>query len=144
MDLLAAFCFSSIIFSIFREKTACKKELLKNILIASSIGIGLLTVTYIGFITLAAYYGKELANLDSTGVLSTIATHVLGKQASFIASITVSLACLTTVIALAATFSQFCSGSCFIEFGNPISPQANTACPAAKMFFAALTSALVS
>jgi branched-chain amino acid:cation transporter, LIVCS family len=106
MDLLAAFCFSSIVFKVLGGQHD-KKGVVKATLKAGCIGLVLLALTYIGFICVAAFWGHKLSGLGYVEILGVLATNTLGVRASFISSIAVVLACLTTVIALANVFTEY-------------------------------------
>jgi LIVCS family branched-chain amino acid:cation transporter len=106
MDLLAAFFFAPIIIS----SLACpveERNLSRFVIKASAIGAFLLATVYIGFCYLAYFYAPELKGIPSDQLLGVIAIKVLGPHAGLIVSITVSLACLTTTIALIAAFASF-------------------------------------
>jgi len=113
MDLLATFFFSSIVLQCL-EATEIAEGHTKNFrnvifltLKASLIGMGLLAVIYIGFSYVAAFHSDVLVGLGREHLLGAIALHILGPYAGIVAIMAVSLACLTTAIALAAVFSEF-------------------------------------
>lgn len=111
MDLFGALCFSSMVYNIFRKKTDSKeienKKILSFAIKASSIGLFLLALIYVSFITLSAFYSNSLTNLSGTDALGVLTTIILGAKASYISSIIVALACLTTAIALCNVFTDF-------------------------------------
>ena len=123
MDLLGALCFSSIVFKILKRKkennTLNEKKENKKIFLqtlkAGSIGLLLLALIYIGFIRLSAFYGHNLSGIQSVEVLGALTTQILGAKATLISSLAVSLACLTTAIALSAVFTDFIYERVFLK-----------------------------
>lgn len=113
MDLLAAFFFCSVVLACLKEEEeeppgpGKTKKLMLQTLKASCIGAGLLAAIYIGFSYLAAHYSVNLGEISSDLLISKIAIQVLGNYAGIVACISVSLACLTTAIALSAVFAEF-------------------------------------
>jgi branched-chain amino acid:cation transporter, LIVCS family len=83
------------------------KRLVKMTLKASCIGAFLLGLTYVGFSYVAAYWSASLADVPQDRLLGSLALSILGPYAGVVAIIGVSLACLTTAIALAAVFAEF-------------------------------------
>lgn len=112
MDLLASFFFSAVIFSglckhFDPEDNAESKKLFRVALKASVIGAALLSLIYIGFSFVAAYHAPSLGLQIQDELLGALTLKILGPRAGLVASATISLACLTTVIALAVVFSEF-------------------------------------
>jgi branched-chain amino acid:cation transporter, LIVCS family len=112
MDLLAAFFFSSVVIACLRKDidTTDSKNYKRVIILtlkASVIGAFLLSAIYIGFSYVAAYYSPALDGIPQGELPGVIAVEVLGPYAALIAQVAVILACLTTVIALAAVFAEF-------------------------------------
>lgn len=112
MDLLGAFFFSSVVLACLRDEVnpADKKDykrLVKVTLKASAIGASLLAITYFGFSYIAAFYSADILSVPSDKLIGTLALHILGPYAGIIASVAVSLTCLTTAIALASVSAEF-------------------------------------
>lgn len=112
MDLLAAFFFSSVVITCLKkdiDPTDHKnyREVIFLSLKASAIGAFLLSLIYVGFSFVAAFYSPALAGVPEEELPGMIAVHVLGPYAGIVAQIAVILACLTTVIALSAVFAEF-------------------------------------
>jgi LIVCS family branched-chain amino acid:cation transporter len=74
---------------------------------ASGIGIGLLAAIYVGFSYVAAHYSASLALVPPDELIATVAVQVLGEYAGIVVCSAVSLACLTTAIALSSVFADF-------------------------------------
>lgn len=106
MDLLAAFFFAPIVLSSLGRPEK-EKDFNRFVLKASAIGALLLTGIYVGFCYLAYFYAPELKGIPSDGLLGAIAIKVLGQHAGLIVSLTVTIACLSTAIALIAAFANF-------------------------------------
>ncbi len=106
MDLMAAFFFAPIIISSLARPEG-EKNLSGFVIKASAIGAFLLAGVYIGFCYLAYFYAPELKGIPSDQLLGVIAIKVLGPHAGLIVSLTVTVACLSTTIALIAAFASF-------------------------------------
>lgn len=100
MDLLAALFFAPIIL----HSLGSSKQILGK---ASIIGASLLALVYMGFGVLSYLYSSQLAGFSNDQLLAAIAIKVLGPHAGFIVSLTVTMACMTTAIALIAAFVSF-------------------------------------
>lgn len=112
MDLLGAFFFSSVVIASLKKNLNpnaenYSKRLMTSTLQAVAIGAGLLALVYVGFSYVASFHGSALTNISPDELISVIAVHVIGPQAAVVACIAVSLACLTTAIALAVVFAEF-------------------------------------
>lgn len=106
MDLLAAFFFAPIIISSL-GRAEKEKEFKRFVLKASAVGAFLLATIYVGFSYLAYFYASELQGIPPDGLLGAIAIKVLGQHAGLVASLTVTVACLSTAVALIAAFTSF-------------------------------------
>jgi len=111
MDLLGAFFFSSVAItglkSALSKRESTHRQLVTTTLLASSIGASLLALVYVGFSYVAAFHSNAIQNIPSDELISMIAIHILGPKAAIVACLAVSLACLTTAIALASVFAEF-------------------------------------
>lgn len=112
MDLLGAFFFSSVVLECLECQGAPTdkghyKQMIRLALRASSIGAGLLAIIYFGFSYIAAFNSEQLAFTSTDELAGRIANLVLGHYGGIVACSAVSLACLTTVIALSAVFAEF-------------------------------------
>lgn len=109
MDLLAAFFFSATIVQHLHQNELLKntKALKKVSLQASFIGAGLLSLVYVGFVALGAFYAPMIKNINPEQRLIAVAGEVLGGYAIPVVATTIALACLTTFIVLTVLFSDF-------------------------------------
>lgn len=110
MDLLAAFFFSSTVFSLIAKADNKTSLTLKASLIAAI----LLSLIYTGFAALAAFHGN-LFSLPSDQLLGAITFHLAGTYGTILMCLSVGLACLTTAIALISIFSDFVQKELFKE-----------------------------
>lgn len=124
MDLLAAFFFSVSIVAYLRAHMghdAPVEKVAKEAIKASAVGITLLAFVYLGFVTLGAAFSPKLQGVSPEHMLIQIAQHTLGEAALPIVALTITMACLTTLIALAGLFADFCD----VEiFGKKVSRKA--------------------
>lgn len=109
MDLLAAFFFSSLVYTKLKadQKEKGNHGLLIAVLKASLIGASLLSFIYIGFSYVAAHHSLSL---DGTGVdqlLGRVGQLVLGHHAGLVVCMSIALTCLTTAIALTVVSAEF-------------------------------------
>lgn len=112
MDLMGAFFFSSVVILCLKkelhpEEQKDFKRLIVMTLKASCIGASLLGLVYIGSSYLAAYNSEILTSVPEDEILAALSLQILGSYGGIIAIASVSLACLTTAIALAAVFAEF-------------------------------------
>lgn len=111
MDLLGAFFFSSIILTYLEEQEPTThpnyRSLVYQALKSGLIGAFLLGIVYIGLNYAAAFNSESLRGIPPDELPGRLASLILGTYAGLVACIAVSLACLTTAIALAAVFAEF-------------------------------------
>jgi LIVCS family branched-chain amino acid:cation transporter len=109
MDLLAAFFFSSLIFSQVKkmvpEKTS-EKEVLAIAVKSGVLASVLLMTVYMGMIFLGANFASVVKGVNPSFMLSAIAKHLMGANAKLFIGITVLVACFTTVVALHNIYAQ--------------------------------------
>ncbi|KPK32194.1 MAG: hypothetical protein AMS24_04795 [Chlamydiae bacterium SM23_39] len=120
MDLLGAICFSTMIFNFLQtQKTDCEKTNNKRVFFATlkagCIGLFLLSLIYIGFVKVSAHFGNHINVAQSSEVLTNLASYVLGSKATILSSFAISLACITTAIALSAVFTDFLYEKIFLK-----------------------------
>ncbi len=112
MDLLATFFFCSVVLDCLRKNLdvtnpANYKSMMIVTLKASCIGCGLLATIYVGFSYVAAAYSGSLTHVSPAELISSIAIQVLGPYAGLAVCFTVTMACLTTAIALTTVFAEY-------------------------------------
>lgn len=110
MDLMAAFFFSSTTVIYLRNNlgtNAPRSQLLKLSIAASLIGAAILSLAYIGFVTLGAKYATVLATVQPEAMLAVIAQHTLGQYAMPVIALTMAVACLATAVILSTLFVDF-------------------------------------
>lgn len=107
MDLLAAFFFSSLVYSKLKEQQGTRKSILVPVFKASLIGASLLSMIYIGFSYVAAHHSIALDGVGSDQLLGKIGKIVLGHHAGLVVCMSIALTCLTTAIALTVVCAEF-------------------------------------
>jgi LIVCS family branched-chain amino acid:cation transporter len=112
MDLLGCFFFCSVVLDCLRSNInmsdpANYRKIITVTLKASCIGAGILAAIYVGFSYVAAFYSGALANATPDQLIGLIAVEVLGPHAGIFVGFTVTLACMTTAIALTTVFAEF-------------------------------------
>ena len=112
MDLLGAFFFSSVIIvglkSHFQDDgLSPNKNLLPVTLWSILVGAILLSLVYIGFSFVSSFNSTSLAAIPQDQMIGALAIQILGPEAGIVACAAVSLACLTTAIALASVSAEF-------------------------------------
>lgn len=119
MDLLAAFFFSSTILAILKSRQMENNEsgngYIRLALRASLLGGLLLSLVYVGFSSISAFHGSGLDTINKDELLNAITMKIAGPYANLLICLTVTLACLTTAIALISVFSDFVQKEVFQE-----------------------------
>ncbi len=110
MDLLAAFFFSATVVEYLRAHVGKKAPLTliaREAVKASFVGVSLLGLIYVGFVSLGASYAPFLDAHHPESMLILIAKHTLGPMALPVIALTIVMACLTTLIILSSLFADF-------------------------------------
>lgn len=119
MDLLAAFFFSSTILTLLKNKHVENQEsgkgYIKLTIKASVIGAALLSLVYLGFSSISAFHSPGLEIMRPDELLTAITLKIAGPYANLLVCLTVTLACLTTAIALISVFTDFVEKEVFLE-----------------------------
>ncbi len=109
MDMLASVVFAGIIILAVKAKGYSKtKEKMKITLSAGLLSMFFLFIVYGGLIYLGATSGIVVdQGLSRTALLLSISDTILGDYGVYLLSAAISLACLTTAIALTTAFAKF-------------------------------------
>lgn len=112
LDLLGTILFGSVILNIIKQRMEQNNNYNLTALALTSlkggiIGCTLLTVVYCQMIFLGAAYGKGMENTPITDLFSAISLKILGAQGGFFIALTVTLACFSTLMALAAVLAEY-------------------------------------
>ena len=75
----------------------------------------MLGLVYAGFCVVAGFYGHQLVGVERGDIFSVTAALVLGGFGGMFANITVTIACLTTAIALTTVFARYLQRELFNE-----------------------------
>jgi len=105
MDLLGAFFFASHIMNYLKSKTT--QSLISLSFFSCLIGASLLMGVYTSFVYTGAKYAPFLSHLAPELMLSTIVKSTFSQFAQPIASLTIVLACLTTIVVLGKLFTEY-------------------------------------
>ncbi len=109
LDLIAALFFSSFMFPYMKRFFDKSRNISFSKLAfqVACIAGCLLSLVYVGFFSVAVNHAAALQNCPKELLLVQVSKHLLGDFASIVGAILVTLACLTTSIALAAIVSDF-------------------------------------
>lgn len=112
MDLLGAFFICSVVLDCLRKNQydadpKNSSTLVTATLKACCIGSALLALIYIGFSYTAAYHSRHLGDTSPEDLVSKISLTVLGAYGGLFVCFAVTMACLTTAIALSTVFAEF-------------------------------------
>jgi len=111
MDLLATYFFSVIAFQFVNQHKAQLENYdsnLTRIMINASIIAGsIISCVYIGFMLLSYNHAGSLQNIPPVQMVTAVSSIVLGKFGSLYVCITVSFACLSTVLALSDVCTDY-------------------------------------
>lgn len=106
-DLIAAVFFSSALVGMLNLETHDPAIALRKTWHGGLIAVFLLTVLYTALMAASAVHAENLRGISGEQLVSTLAHIALGGTFGGISSIAVSLACLTTEIALVVVFADF-------------------------------------
>lgn len=116
LDLLGTLFFASIIITILK-KTSHKKDDIKALALyglqAGLIGLSLLGCIYVGMSILGAFHSHTFTQIDSGELFRSISFLLLGSYGTAVISITVLLACISTVIGLGAVVANYLKNDIF-------------------------------
>ncbi len=108
MDLMGAVIFGIIILNELRSKGVFEKSLqMKSIVRAGLISAGGLAVVYGGLVYLGATTSATIGEMSRTQLLLFIAHELFGRGGGIVLGLAVSMACLTTAIALTVVCGEY-------------------------------------
>lgn len=106
-DLIAALLFATVILPHLSQGTEDRRVVRKRMTYASLIASSLLMASYVGLCWISAHHGWVFPETAPEELLHQIAVKILGPFGGYVSSTAVFLACLTTLISLAAVFSSY-------------------------------------
>lgn len=108
MDALASIFFATLLISAARNKGYVSLAEKKHVVLkAAGLAMAILFVVYAGLIYLGASFGVISDEMTSSQLLLQISTEILGNNGVYVIAIIMFLACLTTSIALTASFAMY-------------------------------------
>lgn len=113
MDLFAAFFFSAVIFQQIQKlvpnevASRDNNTVLKLALGPSLVGAAILSIVYLFFVFLGAYYQDVASNLSPELILPSIASHLLGEQTTLIIATLILFSCISTGVALTNVYARY-------------------------------------
>lgn len=118
LDLLATLFFAYIILKILKANDPDNKHSSKKLALLSLqgglIGAFLLTLIYIGFSYLGAYYGNLIQpSMNEAAMFRVIALHVINTYGALVIIVAALMACFSTVAALATVFAEYLRNEIF-------------------------------
>jgi LIVCS family branched-chain amino acid:cation transporter len=114
-DLIAAVFFGSALIGMLNISEESQSETLKKTWYGGLIAAFMLAILYTALMAASAVHAKDLQNLSDEKLVSKLAYLALGGTFGGLSSIAVSLACLTTEIALVLVFADFLKKNIFIN-----------------------------
>lgn len=112
LDLMGMIFFAYIIISILKrtlspEIASNHHKLARIMLVAGGIGGSLLALVYIGMAYLGAFHGQDFVALSTGAKFIETIRRIMGDRGALFISITILVACLSTMIALATVVSEY-------------------------------------
>jgi branched-chain amino acid:cation transporter, LIVCS family len=112
LDLLGAIFFGSIVLSLLKSSISSHNDYdLKTLawtgMQSGLLGCTLLGIVYGGMALLGAFYGQDLASVNVAKLFSLVSFKILGIHGAFIMATAVSMACFSTIIALATVLAEY-------------------------------------
>jgi LIVCS family branched-chain amino acid:cation transporter len=118
MDLLATVFFSYVIIELLEQRMPAlneQKKILSITLKGGCLGMFLIALIYSGLCLVSSTHAETLQGIPQAQIMTAIAYQLLGPAGSVVAAIAIILACLTTAMALAASFADFIHKDIFME-----------------------------
>lgn len=111
LDMLAVLFFSQFLYSSIAPEgdQISQKALFKRGIYVCAIAGFLMSLVYLCFAGVAVLHGSKVQGVANDTLLSALASIVLGSKAGVFANVTIALTCLTSAIALTASFADFLS-----------------------------------
>ena len=106
-DLIAAIFFCSALVTMLHQNISSPQVVMKKTLAGGLVAVSLLAILYAALMASSAIHGEFLTGLSGDRLVSALAQIALGRTWGGISSIAVSLACLTTEIALVVVMADF-------------------------------------
>lgn len=106
-DLIAAIFFSSTVVGMIHHNTGSLKVAMIKTWQGGLVAVALLALLYAALMASSAIHGEYLVGLSGEKLVSALAHITLGSTFGGISALAVSLACLTTEIALVLVFAEF-------------------------------------
>lgn len=112
LDLIGALFFAYVIVRLIKlntlEKDITPKKVALMCLKGGIISGTFMTIFYLGFGFLGAYYAHLVnATMNGAEIFRTITLHVVGQRGVMVLIVAVFMACLSTLVALAAVFAEY-------------------------------------
>lgn len=117
-DLIAAVFFGSALIGMLNISSENQSQVLKKTWYAGLIAALMLAILYTALMAASAVHAKDLQHLSGEKLVSELAYLALGTTFGGLSSIAVSLACLTTEIALVLVFADFLQKNVFTKKSN--------------------------
>ncbi len=113
LDLIGALFFAYVIVRLIKinsDQEISSKKIAFMCLKGGMVCSAFMTAFYLGFGFLGAYYAHLVnANMNGAEIFRTITLHVVGQYGVAVLIVAVLMACLSTLIALAAVFAEYLS-----------------------------------
>lgn len=116
LDLIGSLFFAYIIVKLIKSNNSelSQKQLALMCLKGSILTASLMTMFYVGFNLLGAYYAHlTTADMNGAEIFRTIAMHILGTKGIVLLAVAVLVTCLSTLTALAAVFAEYLRNEIF-------------------------------
>lgn len=112
LDLLGTIFFGSIVLSLLKDSMSDHDDFnLKTLawtgMKAGLFGCSLLGIVYAGMALLGGFYGQGLESVNIAELFSIISFKILGVHGAFIIATAVTMACFSTIIALATVLAEY-------------------------------------
>lgn len=117
LDLLGSIFFSSAI-GILLQKSyphITLKERAFYTLISGLIAVLILALVYVGLSIIGMLHGSHFFNLHAGDLFRELSLHIMGTKGSLIVALAVSMACLSTAIAIAVSVAEYTQKTLFKE-----------------------------
>lgn len=127
LDLIASFIFAPVIFCYFQNDKSntttdlleSRRHIFKKMLKSCLIAGALLSIMFFGLTYVSSFYSQQMPPHSEAEKLGLIASMLLGSKGALLASVAITLSCLTTAIPICSMSAEYIQKTFCKDKGHP-------------------------